>query len=922
DCNPDGTITLQQGDIKTCTVTNNDISAKLIVNKIVINDNGGTKMISDFPLFVSGVQVVSGAANNVNAGTYAVSENNQTGYASIIGGDCGSDGSVTLALGETRTCTVTNDDVSPSLTVTKTVTNDNGGTLHIADFSFFIDANQVFSGIANWINAGMHTVSETPVFGYQGTIGGQCNGNGLVSLAVGDVKTCTINNDDIQPTLTVEKIVINDNGGIKTVHDFPLFIDNGIGQVSSGVANPVNAGTYAVSETNQTGYAQSFGGDCDENGSVALSVGQNKVCQIINNDIPAKLIVNKVVVNDNGGVKVISDFPLFIGGIQVTSGATNTVNAGTYTVSENNQSGYAGTFSGDCDGNGSVALQLGETKTCLITNDDKPGEIHGMKFEDKNGNGAKDEEDTPLAGWSIYLDANDNGILDSGEASTTTGADGLYAFTNLSSGTYNVREVSQNGWMQTYPDGDSHFKHAVAVTYGGSEENLNFGNFKLATVTGYKWDDKNGDGVWRKSCEGQSEGCVAEPGKQDVVVALGRQNGEPKQENGHETVPIEIIAMTLTGGDGGFIFHNVAPGHYKLFEEKKNGWSATNPAARTDSFFDITYDFKAIAIGDPDFDLLRVTGDPDFDLLRSSFFDVFPEFSGQNVIQSEATKGLLTTIPGVPLEFGNHKLLVLSQEAATETKETSTVISWTTDSPGTSRVIYDTVSHPTLGSAPNYGYANSTAVFDESPKVTSHNVSISGLVAGTTYYYRTISAASPESVSSEGSFGTSASSSDGGSSGSSGSGGGGDSTGILIQNTGGGGGGGNYSEGLTNNAFSGGSSIALETIPPVAVALNAGTENTNDGGALLQQNQESFSGTIGNGQNANSKTGAGAKNNVLQQTAINKPETPQSKPQNTSLLAAIGSGITLGTGSIIVGLIVLLVLFGGGAFLIRKRWFI
>ena len=101
-------------------------------------------------------------------------------------------------------------------------------------------------------------------------------------------------------------------------------------------------------------------------------------------------------------------------------------------------------------------------------------------------------------------------------------------------------------------------------------------------------------------------------------------------------------------------------------EEKKSDWQATNPQLRADSFFDITYDFDSI--GDPDFDLLRVSGDPDFDLLRSSFFDVFVELSGQDVNQSEETgDGLVTT--SIPLEFGNQEIPAEEPPIPTPTPE-------------------------------------------------------------------------------------------------------------------------------------------------------------------------------------------------------------------------------------------------------------
>src|SRR5207247_11189853 len=43
-----------------------------------------------------------------------------------------------IALGETRTCTITNDDDAPHLIVIKHVVNDNGGTKTAADFSLTI----------------------------------------------------------------------------------------------------------------------------------------------------------------------------------------------------------------------------------------------------------------------------------------------------------------------------------------------------------------------------------------------------------------------------------------------------------------------------------------------------------------------------------------------------------------------------------------------------------------------------------------------------------------------------------------------------------------------------------------------------------------------------------------------------------------
>src|SRR5690349_10306149 len=69
------------------------------------------------------------------------------------------------------------------------------------------------------------------------------------------------------------------------------------------------------------------------------------------------------------------------------------------------------------------------------------GSISGTVYNDLNGNGVRDADETGVAGRTAYLDQNRNGLLDAGERSTTTAADGSYAFTNLAIGDYSVAQV-------------------------------------------------------------------------------------------------------------------------------------------------------------------------------------------------------------------------------------------------------------------------------------------------------------------------------------------------------------------------------------------------------------------------------------------------------------------------------------------------
>ena len=84
----------------------------------------------------------------------------------------------------------------------------------------------------------------------------------------------------------------------------------------------------------------------------------------------------------------------------------------------------------------------------------EPGSISGYKWEDLNGNSKWDEKDGEkgLQDWTIYIDKNKNGQLDSGEPSTLTNSSGYYEFVDLQPATYHIGELIKEGWKQTYPD--------------------------------------------------------------------------------------------------------------------------------------------------------------------------------------------------------------------------------------------------------------------------------------------------------------------------------------------------------------------------------------------------------------------------------------------------------------------------------------
>lgn len=237
-----GQVTLDGGANQITQPTCAPASATLHIIKDVVNDSGGALLASNSIINVTGTNVSSssfaGSAAGVNvtldAGSYSVTEPVvPSGYLESGSGNC----SGTIIAGETKICTITNDDIAPQLIVNKTVVNNSGGAKVISDFSLLIDSSSVLSGVASTTTVGLHTVSEAPDSAYAPTIGGDCAADGRITLALGDVKTCTITNDDIAST----------GGGGSYISPIPPLID--VVKIPSPLALPNGPGPVTYTYT-------------------------------------------------------------------------------------------------------------------------------------------------------------------------------------------------------------------------------------------------------------------------------------------------------------------------------------------------------------------------------------------------------------------------------------------------------------------------------------------------------------------------------------------------------------------------------------------------------------------------------------------------------------------------------------------------
>ncbi|MEK7547005.1 MAG: SdrD B-like domain-containing protein [Patescibacteria group bacterium] len=445
-------VVIPNGGEAACTITNNDQPSHLIVKKHVISDNGGLLGAGNFTITVandanpgsfSGSE--AGTDVTVNAGSYSATEGDVYGYA-MTGNDC----SGTIANGETKTCTITNDDIAPKLTVIKNVVNNFGGPLGAADFTMHVDGTNPSassfsgseSGTVVTLDAGSYSVTEDAVIGYEATIESGCSG----TLSVGDEKTCTITNNDIQPQLIVTKHVVNDNGGNTNAGNFNLSVSGtGVSPSSfpgdeNGTTVGLNAGSYGVSETSVDGYASSLSSGC----SGAIVVGQTKTCTVTNDDIAPKLTVIKHVIKNNGGTAVAGDFTMEVVGTNVSdtsfagdeNGITVTLNKGSYSVDEDSFVGYAKSIGENCSGD----INIGEEKTCTITNDDIAPKLTLNKVVVGDNGGTESE-----SAWTITAtgDQETPTVLSGNGA---PGSDDVVSGSNFQTGIYSLSESGPFGY--------------------------------------------------------------------------------------------------------------------------------------------------------------------------------------------------------------------------------------------------------------------------------------------------------------------------------------------------------------------------------------------------------------------------------------------------------------------------------------------
>lgn len=187
-----------------------------------------------------------------------------------------------------------------------------------------------------------------------------------------------------------------------------------------------------------------------------------------------------------------------------------------------------------------------------------PAELCGTVYHDRNDNGRQDKGEEGIEGTRMVLTDADGKVI----AETFTDAEGKYCFKDLVPGTYCVKEIQPDGFIdgkdsvgnvkgKTRGDGSNDEVCNVTLTGGEKGANYDFGEIKLAEISGRVHVDTNGN-------------CVYQPNAGDRVLA--NVTLELVDADG------KVVATTTTDADGNYSFKGIMPGEYAIRETQPDGY--------------------------------------------------------------------------------------------------------------------------------------------------------------------------------------------------------------------------------------------------------------------------------------------------------------------------------------------------------------
>ena len=482
-------IAVAKGETKYCTIENKKLPV-LTIQKVL---NGDNVALNTFSFVVDGWNTISFEADGSNDiyvvpnTAYAITETNPgANYNVTYSSEC--NGSLDYA--QTATCTITNTQYG-SLTIVKDAQpNSNqpfsfttSGT-GLSNFTLTDDGSVFGSNTRTFTNLlpGTYSVVENSLSGWDlnNAICSDGSINTAINLSAGENVTCTFTNL-MRGAIGGHKY--NDlDGDANTTTDrtgvlgWTIFIDTDKdGNLDAGESSTLTdlngsygftnlvPGVYQLREVLIPGSGWYKIYPTTDYIDVTLDPGEQDYHNDFINVEEATITVYKNVDTDGDGDIDVTNSPDWKWDVNgtgsYTTGTTlSNVRADTYTISEQNTSGYhvsgliCNTVSQTPATSTSLVVNSGDNAVCTFTNTRDTGTLHVVKNLVNNNGGLLKNEN-----FSFNVRNSAGQII----STHTFEADGTNDI-SLPTGTYNVDEILSNAYSTSYSGCEN-----ISVTYGG-----------------------------------------------------------------------------------------------------------------------------------------------------------------------------------------------------------------------------------------------------------------------------------------------------------------------------------------------------------------------------------------------------------------------------------------------------------------------